>query len=210
MFSRMPAAEEEDLSADDRRASEILAELRDVAASGGADRIPLGELFRGTGHRVHGLAILIFALPEAIPFPAVGLTGLVAIPIAALSVSLIAHGERGDLPAWILRRRIRADLVRKVVERGLALVTRLERVSHPRRVEWLRHVRLLGVLCLALSVVASIPLPFTNVAPGVTLVAIGLGLFQGDGVLVALASMAGLLICAIFAGSIVLAGLLLL
>jgi hypothetical protein len=192
-----------DVTDEEKRASEVLDEICAIAESRAGEHIALGELLKGEGSRLFGLALMILALPEAIPFPAVGLTGLVAIPIIALSLSMVLGGTLDELPGWICRRRVRAETAAVVARRGGRLVRWIERLSRPRRAEWTRRGRLIGLLCIGLSVVASLPIPFTNVAPGVTMVAIGLGIVQRDGVLVLVAGAVGVLICVMFAAMLV-------
>ncbi len=188
----------------DKTASQVLDEIRACAEAAPAERVAVGELIGGAGARLYGLALMLFALPEAIPFPAVGLTGLVAIPITVVSLSMLVAGMQRGLPAWICRRRVKRGWVVTVAHRGSGLVRRIERLSHPRYSRWTEYGRPLGLLCLLLSLVMAIPIPFSNVAPGVTVVGIGLGVFQRDGLLVLAASLAGLLIVAVAAGLLVL------
>jgi hypothetical protein len=178
----------------ERSASEVLRDVEAVAARARGERIPVGVLLAGVGPRLYGLALMLFALPEAIPFPAMGLTGLIAIPVGVLSVSMLVFGMRGELPGWIARRHVRRSWVLWSTQHGGSLVRRIERFSHPRLVGWSELGRPVGLLCLALSIVMAVPLPFSNVAPGVTVVAIGLAIFQRDGLLLLLAMSVGLLI----------------
>jgi hypothetical protein len=188
---------------EEKRASEVLEAIRAVAESRPGEQLALGDLLQGEGSRLFGLALMILALPEAVPFPAVGLTGLVAIPIIALSLSMVLGGTLDELPGWICRRRVRAEMAAVVARRGARLVRFIERISRPRLVSVTRRGRLIGLLCIGLSVVASVPIPFTNVAPGVTMVALGLGIVQRDGVLVILAGAGGVLVCVTFAALLV-------
>ncbi|WP_181919369.1 exopolysaccharide biosynthesis protein [Alkalilimnicola ehrlichii] len=190
----------------EKTASEILQDIQAIAQRQSAERIRIGDLLQGAGARLYGLALLVFALPEAIPFPAVGLTGLIAIPIAVVALTMMFKGMHGELPGWIRRRYIRRDWAINITRRGASLVHRIERFSHPRYTTWTEYGRPLGLLCLCLSAVMAVPIPFSNVAPGVTVVAIGLGIFQRDGLLVAVAASIGVLILGTASLLIVLGG----
>jgi hypothetical protein len=189
-----------------KRASEVLLDARDKARANGAERVTVGEVLDGAGARIYGLALLLFALPEAIPFPAIGLSGIVAIPIIVVSGSMLLFGMQHRLPAWVRRRSIKRSWVEKLVEKGAPLVRRVERVSHPRLKWWAEAGRPLGLLCIGLSLLMAVPVPFSNVAPGLAVVAIGMGIFQRDGLLVLLAASVGVLMLGIAAYAAFLVG----
>jgi len=189
--------------------SRLLLEIEAMARQAGGDRVSMEEVLRGAGPRLYGLALVVFALPEAIPFPAVGLTGLIAIPVAAIALTMLIRGMTGGLPGWILGLRLPRRWVVKAAGGGARLVRRLERWTYPRRSHWAEMGRPLGLLCLLLSMVMFIPVPYSNVAPGVTIVAIGVGIFQRDGLLVLAAAAAGVLILSVVAVLLVLGGRLL-
>lgn len=177
-----------------KTASEVLRDIEAAATRASGERIAIDVLLQGVGSRLYGLALIAFALPEAIPFPAVGLTGVVAIPLAVLSLSMLAMGMQHQLPGWIRRREIKRSWAIAIARRGGGLIHRLERLSYPRMTGWTELGRPIGLLCLALSLVMAIPVPFSNVAPGVTVVALGVGVVQRDGLLVLLAMGVGILI----------------
>ena len=70
------------------------------------------------------------------------------------------------------------------------LLTRAERLSQDRWIGLARQERLLGLVCLYLSLLLLAPLPFFNMPPAICLVLIAWGMIQRDGVFVA-AGLAG-------------------
>lgn len=190
----------------DVSASTLLHELELRTLSFAGERVVIGDVLYGQGNRFYGLALLLFALPEALPIPAMGLTGLVAIPIFLIALSMAIWGGSGDLPGWVRRRRIKRSWILWVIRRGRPLIVKIERVSHPRHV-WLTELaRPLGSLCALLSLIMMIPVPFSNAPPGVVITLIGLGIFQRDGGLVGVAVGLGLILLVVVAVLLFLGG----
>ena len=91
--------------ADGEPASQV---LRDLAADP-RNSIPLGDLAAAAGPRVHALALLILALPDALPLPMPSVSAILAIPMIVISAHLVVNGRgpacrRGFAPC---RRRVR-------------------------------------------------------------------------------------------------------
>jgi hypothetical protein len=85
------------------------------------------------------------------------------------------------------------------------VLLRLEHLSRPRWHEVIRRERLIGALCVYLSVILFLPIPLMNTPSAMSLVAIGLGMVQRDGMLVAGGFVGAVLTTAALAGLINLA-----
>jgi hypothetical protein len=66
------------------------------------------------------------------------------------------------------------------------VLTWFEAFARPRWSDLARQERLGGIVCLYLSFLLLLPIPFVNLAPAVCLALIALGLVQRDGICVAL------------------------
>jgi hypothetical protein len=77
------------------RTSEV---LRDLVGEGDADRITFREILTELRHRALGFALLIFALPCALPMPP-GIPTVCGIAIVIIAVNLIAARRRLWLPS---------------------------------------------------------------------------------------------------------------
>jgi hypothetical protein len=163
-------------------ASQVLKEVR--AATQG-DKVAVGDVLDGAGARVYGLALLLFALPEALPLPIVGLTAVVAIPLAIVSVWLILFGTGRRLPGWIRRRTIKRSWLEAGISKATGWLEWLETFSRPRMAEWTDLGRLFGVICLLLTFMLALPIPFGNIGPALCIAGIGFGILQRDGAVVA-------------------------
>lgn len=190
----------------ERTASQVIEAL----AAGEADRIPLSAIVAAAGSRVHGLALLIFVLPEVPPLPVPSISTVLGVPLVIISAHLALFGEGALLP----RRLLTVTIPRRVLDaaaRYLAPALRwVERASRP-RLHWLaRRERLVGLVCLYLSLILILPIPLFNVPPAVCLALVALGMIQRDGLFILIGIIGGLLVTGILIGAVDVAGSILL
>jgi hypothetical protein len=169
---------------DGRPLSEVLGELPRGRA------VTVAETLEAVGPRAHGCALLVLALPDAVPLPIPSLSAVLAVPLLLLTLHLAAFGGERGLPARVGGVALPARLVGMLRERVAPLLRRAERLSHPRWEPLAGHQRPLAVVCLYLAVVLLLPIPFFNTPPALCLVLLALGMVQRDGVLV-VAGLAG-------------------
>lgn len=173
-----------------RAVSKLLA---DFDKDGDGERIVLGDIVRSLAHRGHGLLLLLFALPNLIPLYLPGLAALFSLPLAVISAQMLFGRRHPWLPNLVLNRSLaRADYER-LIGRTAPWLGRVERVLRPRLVALTKPLgqRLIGFLCLALSLLLALPVPFTNIALALPIVLMGLALIARDGVLVMIGSALG-------------------
>lgn len=168
-------------SAASRPISAILTELVERAG----ERISLGEVVDGMKGRAFGLALVVFALPETIPM--IGLSLLLAIPIAVIGGYMLAHGEEVPLPAWLRNRSIRTAHIRAAVTRMLPALRWAERTARPRWSRLATACRLQGAVCVAMAIVLAVPIPGINILAAFAVFGTGLGMLLRDGRIVAAA-----------------------
>jgi hypothetical protein len=179
-------------------ASEILRTLAERP-----DRyVSVGEIVEAAGPGVHGLAILLFALPETIAPPLPGASTIMGAPLILLSAHLMAFGEQSVLPRWIQARKIPRLLLSVFARYGRPILRWLESLSRPRWTWLARAKRINGLVCLVLSVILFLPIPFLNAVPAISLSLIAFGMIQRDGVVTALGFLVAVITGAILAGMI--------
>lgn len=167
-----------------QRLSEVLRGLpRDRA-------VTLEETLGAMGPRAHGGALLLLALPEALPLPLPSLSAVLAVPLVLITLHLAAFGAGTALPARLSGFALPAGLVEALRNRVAPLLGRAERLSQPRWQPLAGRERLLALVCLYLAAVLLLPIPFFNIPPAICLVLLALGMVQRDGVLV-MAGLAG-------------------
>lgn len=162
--------------------SEPLSEL--LAALPEGQGLALGDILEGFGSRAHGTAILLLALPDAIPLPVPSVGGILGIPLALISLHLFLFGGEGHLPGRLSRWRLPPRGVSLLKRRVAPLLARAERISQPRLGAIAARQRLVGLVCLVLSVVLLLPIPFMNTPPSLCLALLAWGIIQRDGVFV--------------------------
>lgn len=178
--ARPPLGTRLDLTASDtgRRMSEI---LRDIAAETGPDRITVADLLTAMEGRAFGALLLLFAFPNILPSPP-GLAAILGLPLIYLASQLML-GRSPWLPNFIANRSISRVSFASVIVRATPWIARAERMLATRL-----HIlagpvaqRLLGAVCLLLSLILVLPIPFGNMLPSLAICIIALGMLERDG-----------------------------
>jgi hypothetical protein len=155
-------------------------------AYGEGERVSFREILTGLRHRAFGFTMLIFALPCCLPMPP-GIPTICGIALTIIALNLMAARRRLWLPAAIADKSLaRADL-RRIVDRLLPTMQRLERVCRPRLAALTEPPGkvLIGLVVLALGLVMILPIPFLgNMPPGAAAAVIALGVTERDGLVV--------------------------
>jgi hypothetical protein len=164
------------------RTSEVLREL----AYGEGERVSFRDILIGLRHRAFGFTMLIFALPCCLPMPP-GIPTVCGIALTIIALNLIAVRRRLWLPSAIADKSLsRADL-RRVVDRVLPMMQRLERICRPRLAPLTEPFGkvLIGLVVLVLGLVMILPIPFLgNMPPGFAAAVIAIGVIERDGLVV--------------------------
>ena len=159
--------------------------LGSLAADAGRERIAVRDLLQVLDGRALGALMFVFAVPNVLPTPP-GTSAVLGAPLVFLAAQL-ALGLRPWLPGFIAERSLPrhefAALMRRVGP-WLALAESLLRprlaalASAPLR-------RLVGLVCLVLSIVLVLPVPLGNVLPALAISVLALGVLAHDGLWVA-------------------------
>jgi hypothetical protein len=164
------------------RTSEVLREL----AYADGERVSFREILTSLRHRAFGFTMLIFALPCVLPMPP-GIPTVCGAALCIIALNLMAVRRRLWLPGAIANKSIaRADL-RRVVDRVLPKLERLERICRPRLAILTEPIGkiLIGIVVFMLGFVMILPIPFLgNMPPGAAAAVIAVGVTERDGVVV--------------------------
>jgi hypothetical protein len=170
-----------------RRLSEILAEV----AADDRERVTLGDLLAEMHGRAFGALMLVFAFPNILPSPP-GLAGILGLPLVFLSAQLML-GRPPWLPRFIADRSLSRAAFAGLVTRITPWLGRAERMLRERI--WVlvspAAQRVLGAVCLFLSLVLILPVPFGNMLPSIAICLLGLGMLERDGVWIIAGLIAG-------------------
>lgn len=147
--------------------------LRDAPAEGVTVDWLLGHLF----NRSPEFLLLAFT-PIAIVPATSTLAGIVLLAVAG---PLILHRGGFPVPRFLARRRIPRARVERAVKMSAGLLKRYEAyaLAHPHPLTG-PHTLLTGVLILALSSALLVPLPFSNVLPGLTIGTVAIASLEQD------------------------------
>ena len=171
--------------------------LDDLARGDGA-KLTLREIVEAFGERGFGALILIVALISLFPWPP-GSKAILSVPIILLSLELALQRDRVWLPSWTLSRGLPRETFAQALARVRKPMRFVERLSRP-RLPWLTGEVadvITGLTCVFLAVMMALPVPFGDLLPGVTLIVLGLGVMQRDGVAILLGAL-GAVACVIY------------
>ncbi|UWQ22418.1 exopolysaccharide biosynthesis protein [Jannaschia sp. W003] len=156
-----------------------------AARNGAGAAVSLRDVLEESGSRAHGLAILVLALPEALPLPIPSAGAVLGVPLLLVSAHLLIHGERMRLPAAVTARRVPGPALDALARFAGPAIRRAERLTRPRLPSMVRRERLVGLAATLMSLVLFLPIPFVNLPPAIVLAILGWGLVQRDGLFVA-------------------------
>ena len=142
----------------------------------------MGQLILALGDRGLIGLLLILAFANVIPNPP-GTSAVLGLPMLYLSWQMM-RGGMPWLPQFLAARSFDIDHFRTVVARAMPYLNRVERLLRPRIPTLSTPVafRLLGAVCLLLSIVLVLPIPFGNLLPAAAIAIIALGALERDGV----------------------------
>jgi hypothetical protein len=155
-----------------------------LAADDRRERVSLRDLLDLLGDRALAALLLIFALSNVIPVPP-GASAILGLPMLLVAGQL-AFGGKPWLPDFLANRSFSRAQFAAVVSRISPWLARAEKVLRPRwpALSGASAERLVGALCLVLSLVVFMPIPLGNMLPAFAVCVLCLGLMERDGVCV--------------------------
>ena len=144
----------------------------------------VGALLKAMGSRVHGMTLVLLALSDALPLPIPSTSTVLGIPLVIIAAHLVLYGEGSRLPPRAEAISVSPAVIRALARYAVPLLAVLEKLSRPRWPAFVQNDRALGVLCLYLTILLLLPIPFFNAAPALCLIAIALGMIHRDGVMI--------------------------
>lgn len=159
------------------------------------DHVTLGWLIGGLRKRSFGIVMLLLALIALAPGVCIAAGLLLILPACQM---ILGHTDP-FFPRRIADHPFPARHLAAVLQRAIPVLSYLEKMIHRR---WHRELdasgRFVGVIVLLLSVLlVAIPIPMSNVIPALAITLISLAWLEEDGLLLAVALLAGLAVLAI-------------
>lgn len=175
--------------------SGVLDEIGAKVSDGNSESVTLGDILDAVGRRSYGpllLVIGLFAISPATVIP--GMTWLTA----ALTLVVAGQMAVGMRSIWMPKKALGAQVSRKALLSGLEKARpwakRVDAVLKP-RLTFLSKPPFVNVIALLVIFAALITfplglIPFAPLAPGLAVVAFGLGMVARDGLWLALGAVA--------------------
>ncbi len=148
------------------------------------------DLLEKLGFRAFGIALILFALPSALPFSIIpGISTLFSLPLAVFALQMIIGNESLWLPKILANKEIQVEKLNKVIIKTLPYIQKLEKLLKPRiswlSSSWMNRINGLFIFCLALLLM--LPIPLSNFIFSGLIILFGLGISEKDGLMIALA-----------------------
>lgn len=162
------------------RLSELFARTLDANDDG---VVVLGEVLDKAGDRGYGFLLILLAIPAFIPILPPGTSGVLGALMSVVALQMLFGLKQPWFPKRWRARVLSPKVVQAIQTRGVALLRKIERVSHPRGIRFTRSgliLRLSALVVIALALVLSSPMPFMNTLPALGVLLIGVGLANHD------------------------------
>ena len=173
---------------------EIDNELKD-------ERVSISALLDTFHERGFGFFLFLFALPAALPLPAVGYGTILGLPLVLLSGQQALGRRTIWLPSSWKTKSIKRTKLKSMIDGALPWTRRLEYIIKPRLAFVTSGIfkRIIGVFGLIMSLSVCVPLPLTNTVPSFGIALMAVGVVTRDG----LAVIAGAIIGMLWVGALV-------
>lgn len=183
-----------------RVSTELLSErLNKVVQAMPAEGVTLGHLLQLVGPDGLMLLVALLSLVFLIPVSIPGVSTVFGLAILMISVSRL-FGRDLWMPQRFQRRAIPTEKLMPAFKRAFTWLHRLEKISKPRRLEWLASDGVVGVINSCALILGAVLLmmpfgliPFSNTIPALALLCLAIGIVQRDGVCIILGHISNLL-----------------
>lgn len=161
--------------------------LQEVVEKNTADMICIKDIINNMNQGGFALIMLIFSLPILIPVPP-PLPSLIAIPLFVMSAQMTLGFSAPIVPKFVGNKQIKRELLAKIIEKSVFRLRKSEKFIKPRMgfIFNILNEKIIGLSIFILALSISVPLPLTNLLPGIAILITSLGLLSKDGLIVML------------------------
>jgi hypothetical protein len=179
-----------------RRLSEVLDELAQEANG----PVSIATTRDALGDRSFAALLVLFAAVNLLPWPP-GSTLVLGLPLILVSGQMVLGRTSTWLPQFVLEKSLSPDRFRRIAETWTPRLMRLERLVKPRYWPFYPGYddRVIGMITLIEALAVTLPVPFGNWFPALSIVFLGLALSERDGVLLAIGIVVGAFALAVMA-----------
>ncbi|MFN7017837.1 MAG: exopolysaccharide biosynthesis protein [Fimbriimonadales bacterium] len=183
----------------EQRLSELFARALDANQDG---VVVLGEVLDRAGDRGYGFLLTLLAIPAFIPVLPPGTSGVLGALMTLVALQMLFGLKQPWFPRRWQAKKLSPKVVAALQTRGVALLRKIEKVSHPRGRRLTRSgliLRLSAIIVIGLALVLSSPMPFMNTLPALGVLLIGVGLANRDSYLLGAGWLVGVVVALIMA-----------
>jgi hypothetical protein len=173
-------------------ASEV---LRGLTIGRPDDRVSFGAMLDALGERGFGLLLMLFAIPNLLPFPGVpGVSFVTGMAILFISVQLILAKDEPAFPEWVSAKSFSRAQLSKFIVKTNPLLRWLEKPIRPRLSPLVVGAgeRMIGVVGVIHALTLALPIPMGNLPQAVALILLALALIELDGLMAILGYIASI------------------
>jgi hypothetical protein len=160
------------------------------------DRISFGDMLDALGERGFGLLLMLFAIPNLLPFPGVpGVSFVTGMAILFISVQLILARDEPAFPNWVSAKSFSRAQLSKFIVKTNPLLRWLEKPIRPRLSPVVVGAgeRVIGVVGVIHALTLALPIPMGNLPQAVALILLALALIELDGLMAILGYIASII-----------------
>ena len=176
-----------------RSLSTLLTDLKNSFQD--QDDISIGQILEAFHERGFGFFLFLFALPAALPIPAVGYGTVLALPLIFLTVQQAMGRHTIWFPDTVKTKSLKRVRLHNTIDASLPWIKKLEFLIRPRlsfmTSGFMSHLVGLAGFIMACSIL--LPIPLTNTVPSFGIALMAVGVITRDGLAVLAGAVIGLL-----------------
>jgi hypothetical protein len=172
--------------------------IEDVVNKSLSDKIQIRDLINAMQSSGFGVAMVIFAFAIIIPTPP-PVPSLFAIPLLFFSFQMMIGYNAPKLPNFIAKIKFKRSILEVIVKKSSPHIDKVEKILKPRMQFMIYSIfeRFIGAMIFIFAIFVLIPVPFSNMIPGLGILITSFGLIGKDGLFVIIGMMVGLIGCVI-------------
>jgi len=166
--------------------------------------ITVARIRDALGDRSFATLLLLFAVINLIPILPPGSTAILGLPLVLVSAQMVWGSETVWLPKRLLNVTLSEDQFRKLCDKIVPWLIKTERYIRPRYWPfWPKQgERIVGAICLILSIVVTLPILFGNWLPAFSIAMLSLAITERDGAMLGFGIAVGIAAFAVIAAVI--------
>lgn len=169
--------------------------LKDIETACDGERISIDDLLEAFHERGFGFFLFIFALPAALPLPAIGVGTILGIPLVFLTAQQAIGRHTIWFPEKFRKKSMKRENLLALIDRALPWTIRIEKFIKPRLnfVTQGSFSRMIGVCGFIMALSVCVPLPLTNTVPSFGIALMSVGILMRDGIAVLAGALIGII-----------------